>query len=165
MSESNEFYSEKDETTHLRSEVNLLRQRVAELQHLNEEKVRTIAEKDDHIVRLVNESLTRFQEEIRDNIMEWANEHDLDREFINGLLEGFLNMQPVPEWVEATVTIEATVLFRAGAGTPGDLSALYVENNVDFEMTAQPHYSSGLDFGEVRDTYVTIRGVETGSSN
>lgn len=199
MTESNYVSTTNELIREQEQQVELLSQRVAELQRLNEEKVRTIAEKDDRIVGLVNEveamkrqagelvdqreRMAREAEglrgeidrqrddaasdvkiarnEIRDGILQFADEHDCDREWINGLLEGYLDMEPAPELVEATVVIEATVLFRAGSGTPSDLSAFFVETNVDFDMEARPRYSSGLEFEEVREVYVDVREVET----
>jgi phage terminase small subunit len=180
----------------LETQVEIMSQRIAELQRLNEEKVRTIAEKDDRIVGLVNEverahesesievqrssearaeveamkrqavelangrdMYKRMYNEVRDDIATWADEHDLDREFVNGLLET-LNMDLLPEYVEADIEIRVTVRFEAGAGTPNQPSSEWLKEQIEVgAVEVRPAWSSSLKVEEISTDYHDVNSV------
>ncbi len=99
----------------------------------------------------------QMHQQVRSDVATWAEEHEIEHEVVNALLTD-LGFEPLPEYVEAEVTITATVRFKAGtlAEVP---SALEVERNCDFDITVRPAYSSGLEVDEAEVAAADVTSV------
>jgi hypothetical protein len=144
----------------MEGQIELMSQRIAELQRINEEKVRTIAEKDDRIVGLINEverahesegievqRTSSIKRKFREQIVDWANEYDMTIECLNELLRE-LGMDPVPESVVAEVEVRLVVRFEAGSGTPAHPDAEWLRQHVEVLLDSsnvRPGYGSSLE--------------------
>lgn len=163
--------------------------RLVALQNLNEGKVQTIQDLREEVARaqqsegievqrsaearaeieamkrqaveLANgrDMYKRMYGEVRDNIATWADEHDLDREFVNTLLEA-LNMDPLPEQVEAEIEVRVTVRFEAGAGTPSQPDAAWLAGQIEVgNVEIRPAWASSLEVEEISTDSHDVIGV------
>jgi FtsZ-binding cell division protein ZapB len=148
--------------------------RIVGLVNLNETKVQTIQELRAEVeraqaseatevqrsseARAERDAAKRLHSQVREDICVWADEYDVDREEVNALLST-LGFDPIPEFIEAEVTITAVVKFKAGPGAGNDLSEFFVERNNDFELSVRPHYSSGLEVEEIEVATYDVTSV------
>ena len=87
--------------------------RIVALQNLNEGKVQTIQDLREEVeatkrqaVELANgrDMYKRMYEQVREDIVAWADEYEMERETVNGLLET-IGFDPLPEYVEAEIEV------------------------------------------------------------
>lgn len=139
--------------------------RIRELRRLNEEKAETIRdlrEKVEGAVAGEEKRRVHIINSIREGIIQFADEHDLDREFVNGLLEGHLDMEPLPEYVTAEIEVTMTVTFEAGSGVPSSPDPQWLAREVMVDSASvRPNWSSGLTVDEVEIHTERVASVET----
>lgn len=122
--------------------------RIVGLVNLNSAKVETIQELQ-RLAEVRDGSLAEQRKSIREDIVDWANEYDLSIEVVNELLST-LNMDLVPEYVEAEIEVRVTVRFLAGGGTPATPNDSWLREQIEVgAVEVRPAWGSALTVEEI----------------